>query len=111
MWAERTTRDRIQPEPIEPARPSLRKLQPLVFACCQWLLRLGRRPARRLRLCESLPLGERRFVAVVEFEQSRFLVGGTTAALVLLARLENIPCEADTAAVREASEIPGEKQL
>ena len=48
---------------------------------------LGRRPARRLRLCESLPLGDRRFVAVVEFDESRFLVGGTSTALVLLARL------------------------
>lgn len=55
-----------------------------------WLriLRLSRRAPRRLRLCESLPLGERRFVAVIEFEQSRFLVGGTSGSLVLLARLE-----------------------
>jgi len=45
------------------------------------------RPARQLRLCESLPLGERRFVAVIEFEQSRFLVGGTAASLCLLATL------------------------
>lgn len=50
---------------------------------------LSHRPARRLRLCESLPLGERRFVAVVEFENSRFLLGGTSASLVLLARLED----------------------
>ena len=34
-------------------------------------------------------LGERRFVAVVEFERARFLVGGTTSSLVLLARLGN----------------------
>jgi flagellar biogenesis protein FliO len=50
---------------------------------------VGRRSPRRLRLCESLPLGDRRFVAVVEFEQSRFLLGGTAASLVLLARLED----------------------
>jgi flagellar biogenesis protein FliO len=51
------------------------------------MLRVGRRPPRRLRLCESLALGERRFVAVIEFEQARFLVGGTASSLVLLARL------------------------
>jgi flagellar biogenesis protein FliO len=51
------------------------------------LLRLRLHPPRRLRLCESLPLGERRFVAVVEFERVRFLVGGTSASLVLLAQL------------------------
>ena len=59
------------------------------------LLRISRRTPRRLRLCESLPLGERRFVAVVEFEQTRFLLGGTSASLVLLARLET-----------DASEVP-----
>jgi flagellar biogenesis protein FliO len=53
------------------------------------VLRLGRREPKRLRLCESLPLGERRFVAVVEFEAARFLVGGTPSSLVLLSRLED----------------------
>ena len=48
---------------------------------------LGRRAPKRLRLCESLPLGERRFVAVVEFDTARFLVGGTPTSLVLLSRL------------------------
>jgi flagellar biogenesis protein FliO len=52
------------------------------------LLRLGGRAPRRLRLCESLPLGDRRFVAVVEFDRERFLVGGTQSSLVLLSRLE-----------------------
>jgi len=54
------------------------------------LLRLGRRAPRRLRLCESLQLGERRFVAVVEFDAARFLVGGTPSSLVLLSRLPDL---------------------
>jgi flagellar biogenesis protein FliO len=58
-----------------------------VMAWWQRLLRLGRRNPRRLRLCESLALGERRFVAVVEFEAARFLLGGTPSSLVLLSRL------------------------
>jgi len=48
---------------------------------------LKQRRTRALRLCESLPLGERRFVAVVEYANFRFLLGGTSASLVLLARL------------------------
>jgi flagellar biogenesis protein FliO len=51
------------------------------------LLRISRRPPKCLRLCESLALGERRFVAVVEFEKERFLLGGTPSSLVLLSRL------------------------
>jgi flagellar biogenesis protein FliO len=53
------------------------------------VLRLSRRTPKSLRLCESLPLGERRFVAVVEFERARFLVGGTPSSVVLLSRLED----------------------
>jgi len=54
-----------------------------------WLLRHSRRPPRSLRLCESLSLGDRRFVAVVQYQEARFLVGGTAASLVMLARLDN----------------------
>ncbi len=53
------------------------------------VLRLGRRAPKSLRLCESLPLGERRFVAVVEFERARFLLGGTPSSVVLLSRLQD----------------------
>ncbi len=49
-------------------------------------VRVGKAP-RRLRLCESLALGEKRFVAVIEFETQRFLVGGSAASVNLLARL------------------------
>jgi flagellar biogenesis protein FliO len=51
------------------------------------LLRISRGRPKCLRLCESLALGERRFVAVVEFEKERFLLGGTPSSLVLLSRL------------------------
>jgi hypothetical protein len=72
------------------------------------ILHVGRRRPRRLRLCESLPLGERRFVAVVEFERLRFLVGGTAASLVLLARLGS--AEDNHTAPASAAEIPQEEQ-
>jgi flagellar biogenesis protein FliO len=46
-----------------------------------------RRAPRRLCLCETVSLGEKRFVAVVRFERHQFLVGGTANSIVLLARL------------------------
>ena len=58
-----------------------------IVAVWERLRKLSQRAPKRLRLCESLPLGERRFVAVVEFDSARFLVGGTPSALVLLSRL------------------------
>ena len=67
--------------------------------------RMSRRTPKRLRLCESLPLGERRFVAVIEFEQSRFLVGGTSSSLVLLADLgRHRGSDSEVAAARQAGQ-------
>jgi flagellar biogenesis protein FliO len=51
------------------------------------LQRWSARPARELRLCETLALGERRFLAVVEFGPRRFLIGGSGSSVVLLAQL------------------------
>ena len=47
-----------------------------------------RRSVRRLRLSEILSLGEKRFVAVVQFQQQEFLVGGTGNSIALLAKLD-----------------------
>jgi flagellar biogenesis protein FliO len=45
------------------------------------------RTPRQLRLCETLALGDRRFLAVVQFEQQKFLVGGAGNSIALLTRL------------------------
>lgn len=45
------------------------------------------RPQPQLRLCESLALGEHRFVSVIEFDTAKFLVGGTGNSLAILAVL------------------------
>jgi flagellar biogenesis protein FliO len=42
---------------------------------------------RRLRLCESLSLGDKRIVAVVEFENQRFLLAATPQNISLLQSL------------------------
>ncbi len=47
------------------------------------------RQVRRLRVCETLSLGERRFLAVIEFNRQEFLVGGSGNSLALLARLHD----------------------
>ncbi len=54
---------------------------------------LGRnRQSRKLRLSETLSLGEKRFVAVIEFQRQQFLIGGTASSIVLLTRLpEEVP--------------------
>jgi flagellar biogenesis protein FliO len=52
------------------------------------LLRLSIRRERRLRLRETLSLGERRLVAIVECDRKEFLVAATGQTISLLAPLE-----------------------
>jgi flagellar biogenesis protein FliO len=56
---------------------------------------------KSLRVCESVSLGEKRFVAVIQVDEERFLIGGSSGSVSLLSRLQ----EAQTFAavlVREA---------
>ncbi len=46
------------------------------------------RRERFMHLCETLPLGEKRFLAIVQIEQQRFLIASTNQSISLLYRLE-----------------------
>jgi flagellar biogenesis protein FliO len=55
-----------------------------------WARRMVRaRKPHRLKICETLSLGERRFVAVIQVDRQEFLVGGTGQSLNLLARVSD----------------------
>jgi hypothetical protein len=43
---------------------------------------------KRLRVCESVSLGEKRFVAVIQVDGEQFLVGGSASSVSTLAHLE-----------------------
>jgi flagellar biogenesis protein FliO len=62
-----------------------------LLRAARWLSSIHRRwrvrSPKQLQLCESLALGERRFVAVVQFEQRRFLIGATANSVAMLAEL------------------------
>ncbi len=47
------------------------------------------RRERRLRLCEMLSLGEKRFIAVVEYGHEKFLLAGTPQNISLLKNLNS----------------------
>ena len=50
---------------------------------------------KRLRVSETVALGEKRFVAIVSVEGREFLIGGGTAGISLLAHL-GLPSEPET---------------
>ncbi len=49
---------------------------------------LARQSKKRLRVCETVSLGEKRFVAVIQVDGEQFLVGGAAGSVATLARLE-----------------------
>ena len=48
-----------------------------------------RRRVRSLRICETLSLGDRRLLMIVQFERRRFLIGATNKSISLLDRLDD----------------------
>jgi len=55
----------------------------------------ARRSERKLRLCETLSLGEKRFIAVVENDRNKFLLAGAQENISLLQRLDEEPEKKD----------------
>jgi hypothetical protein len=51
----------------------------------------ARQSRKRLRVCETVSLGEKRFVAVIEVDGEQFLVGGASSSVATLARLDPTP--------------------
>jgi hypothetical protein len=45
------------------------------------------RKSRKLRVCESAQLGDKKFVALIQADGQRFLIGGTSTSISLLAAL------------------------
>jgi flagellar biogenesis protein FliO len=63
---------------------------------------VSNRRERRLRLCETLSLGEKRFIAVVEYGKQKFLLAGTPQNISLLQSLDEGVREIDRAAQPES---------
>jgi hypothetical protein len=62
----------------------------------KWLARnsrhvLTRGAPRRLRVAETVSLGEKRFISILHVDGEQFLLGGSPSNIVLLAKLEGKP--------------------
>jgi len=81
---------------MEASRSEIQLVRPVtllerVCASLRALLRSVhvRRSERSLRLCETLPLGEKRLLAVVEFGRQRLLIAATSQSISLLDRADS----------------------
>ena len=65
----------------------------ILLQAWKWLTRqsrsvLTRSVSRRLRIAETVSLGEKRFVSILRVDGEQFLIGGSQSNIVLLAKLE-----------------------
>jgi flagellar biogenesis protein FliO len=60
-----------------------------IWNALKWILQHAKvqQAHKNLRVCETVSLGEKRFVAVVQVDDERFLIGGSSGAVSLLTRL------------------------
>jgi len=65
-----------------------------------------RQKKKRLRICESVPLGDKRFVAVIQVDDQQFLLGGSVNSISLLAQLEK-PAEFAAVLNAQVHEVNG----
>lgn len=67
----------------------IRTLFSRIWDALKWLMQRARAQhvRKNLRVCENVSLGDKRFVAVVQVDEERFLIGGSSSAVALLARL------------------------
>lgn len=74
-------------------RSDIALLQPMLSqarSAWNWLQsrRSAQLAARRLRVAETLSLGEKRFVSILEVDGTQYLIGGSAGNVQLLTRLE-----------------------
>jgi flagellar biogenesis protein FliO len=68
-----------------------REFQSCIQRVWQWFQhqRQTQQRNKRLRVSETVSLGEKRFLAVVQIDREQFLVGGSASSVSMLTRLEN----------------------
>ncbi len=74
----------------------------------EWLCgAVKHRRIRRLRISETLSLGDRRFLAIIEFDRQEFLLAGCGNSLELLARLDGGKVIAESVSRRPNPNLQG----
>jgi hypothetical protein len=69
------------PEPVVP--------QPSLFSRAFSWLRVGASVPKQLQVIETVSLGEKRFVAILQADGRKFLIGGGTSGVSLLTQLDD----------------------
>jgi Flagellar biosynthesis protein, FliO len=104
---QRAPRQHTPPMSLPVSRPKASQPQPrrrgMLARAWSWMHRKYALAAtRRLRVAETMSLGEKRFVSIVSVDGREFLIGGGTSGVSLLAQL-GTASESPDARLRELS--------
>lgn len=72
-------------------RTAASHLRAAVISGWRWLQqsRISRSATRRLRVAETISLGEKRFVSIIQVDDAQFLIGSSGTGVQLLAQLQS----------------------
>lgn len=87
---------KVSPANLMPVTESIRACGAAMLRMWKWLTQQGsavlvRGANRRLKVAETVSLGEKRFVSILQVDGEQFLLGASSSSIVLLARLEAKP--------------------
>jgi hypothetical protein len=101
------------PEPVEVAEEKPKQPQPLgaglLSRAWTWLQKSNKfSSTKQLRVSETVSLGEKRFVALVDIEGQKFLIGGGASGVSLLTQLS--AADATAHALQAVAEAAGQSK-
>jgi hypothetical protein len=101
----RTPPARLVPPPQPKPEPVAEQPKPgLLGRTFKWL-RSNAAPEKKLRVVETVPMGDKRMVAIIEADGQRFLVGCSSNGVSLLSSLKEEQSQAVTLDAAEGAEL------
>src|SRR5262249_28138910 len=89
--------EKPSPEPPAAVKTEIKaQPRPLLLRAWSWLQKNHKFAAtKQLRVAETVSLGEKRFVSLIDVDGQKFLIGGGPAGVSLLAQLGTAPASVD----------------
>ncbi len=71
--------------------PTFNRIAVQLQSVCRWISGkyVTQRQSRRMKVSETVSLGEKKFVSILQVDGTQFLVGGTANSITLLATLDS----------------------
>ena len=88
-WAGADTASAVEPAMTPGLQPQWKQLGAFLQSAWKWMDQsyTRQRLSKRLKIAETVSLGEKRFVSILQVDGAQFLIGGTANSISLLATM------------------------